>query len=170
MRYAKTFRPSSPILAAILMAGLLLLYVAPVTAHAAAPEKLTAPFSGGRTAVTTQNAYTSGDVALKVSGVGQASGTQCSDAFYVFAEASETAGQCGASITPVPAAIFGLFINGQPAENFMVTATPPFRKNHKYRFVITITGDPVKLTFGVGDLFVADNTGQYRISVRESHK
>ena len=167
MRYAKALRPTNTIIAAILMAGLLLLYVAPVTAHAAAPEKLTAPFSGGPTAVTTQNAY-SGDVALKVSGVGQAAGTQCSDAFYIFAAASDTAGQCGASITPILSAEFGLFINGQPAENFMVTARPPFRKNHKYHFVITITGDPVKLTFGVGDLFVVDNTGEYRIFVRAS--
>jgi hypothetical protein len=138
----------------------------PSTAEAATREVLIAPFADGPTAATTQNSY-SGNVRLRVSGFGQAAGTQCSDAFYIFTESSGEAGVCGEGVSPVPANEFGLFINNQPAENFIIGSAPPFRRSHVYHFTISVAGGPLRLTFGVGDTFTSDNSGQYRIVVSQ---
>lgn len=126
-------------------------------------ERLRAPFAGGPTAVTTSTSYR-GKVTITVSGYGQAAGTSCSDAFYLFAESSGTRA-CDRQTTPRPAAEFGLAINGRPATAWIGTR-PAYTGNHLYRFTVTLPDEPVKLTFGVGDTYVVDNSGAYRIKVR----
>ncbi len=120
-------------------------------------ENLSIPLNagpnGGRTALTYDGLAT-----VTISGVGQASGRNYSDAFYVFANSN------GTPTTPTHPNEFVLTINGQPAHNFMANRQPPgFRQDHRYTF--RINAPPGPLTFGVGDGFPSDNTGGYRIGL-----
>lgn len=118
-------------------------------------ENLNVPFngSGGRTSLTYDGLAT-----ITVSGVGQASGQNYSDAFYVFADGT------GAPVTPTHPNEFVLTINGQPAHNFIkAQQAPGFRQDHRY--VFRINAPPGPLTFGVGDGFPSDNTGSYRVGL-----
>lgn len=128
----------------------------------AATETVTAPFSSGPNGVTTNNSYT-GPVSINVSGFGQASGTQCSDAFYIYTDFSNVQGACGNPITPVHNSAFGLCINNQPVDNYVATI-PPYNSNHAYRFTISVPNSQ-KLTFGVCDTFTSDNTGSFTINL-----
>jgi YVTN family beta-propeller protein len=116
-------------------------------------ESLNVPFSGGVNAATTQLSF-SGPVSITVSGVGQASGAEMSDAFYVYSPGTPThyTGQYN----------FGLQINGQQAENF-TGSVPPYDSSHIYTFQINAPGGA--LTFGVGDAGTSDNTGNYTVEI-----
>lgn len=127
-------------------------------AASATAETLTVAFTNGTAGVQTTRSYT-GTVAVTISGVGQASGTARSDAFYVYTDYS------GQPITPVhPIAFYNwtLWINGGPADNF-VQPIPPYNPDHEYTFTISVSGGP--LTFAVGDTRVGDNTGAYMVSI-----
>lgn len=133
-------------------------------ALAARPEEnLTAPFTAGPTAVTTQRAY-SGEITVTVSGYGEAAGTSCTDAFYGFA--GRGTGHCDSPAdTPWLTHEYGLYINGAPATDW-VDATPAYNDSHTYILHLHATGKPRTLTFGVGDLYTADNWGQFHVTVK----
>jgi hypothetical protein len=131
--------------------------------HAASAETLAVPFANGPNGATTTNSY-SGSVTINVSGTGQASGTQCSDAFYIYTDFSNVQGTCGTPITPVHIAAFGLCINGQPVDTYVPTI-PPYSSSHTYQFTISVGSSPQTITFGVCDTFTSDNTGSFTITV-----
>lgn len=130
----------------------------PTGAHvrATTQETVTAPFVNGPNGVTTVNSY-AGNIAITVSGIGQAAGPRYSDAFYVFTD------DAGNLIPPEHHWDFGLCINKQPAENYV--AVPPYNSNHIYQFTISLSGSPQPITFGVCDQYTADNSGSYSITV-----
>jgi hypothetical protein len=142
-----------------------LLAVGPASSALAAPpeESLTAPFTSGPAAATTQNTY-SGQVTVTVSGYGEAAGTSCTDAFYGFAGSAVSPCDTPAD-GPWPAHEFGLYINGSPATDLLETP-PAYSDSHTYILHLRFTGRPGVLTFGVGDLYTVDNWGQYQITVR----
>jgi hypothetical protein len=91
--------------------------------------------------------------------VGQASGTQWSDAFYIYTDYS------GNPITPYhPTEFYNwtLWINGGPADYF-VEPIPDYNDTHVYNFTIEAPGGP--LTFAVGDTYTVDNTGAYTVEI-----
>ncbi len=143
--------------ALLLTLTLSIIATARVHALAATQEILSVPFVNGPNGKTTANSYT-GNVAIYVSGTGQAAGAAFSDAFYIFTDGS------GNPITPVHNPAFGLCINGQPVDNFL-PVIPPFSgsSDHPYQFTITAPGG--QLTFGVCDTFTVDNTGSFTITV-----
>ena len=123
-------------------------------------ESLVVPFKGGPQAVTTGNAY-SGKITLTVTGIGQASGASYTDAFYLL---TDWAGNPVPPFHPTWDYNFVLWINGQRAENLIVgQQVPVYRGDHSYTFNINAPGG--KLTFGVGDVYTADNTGSYSVSI-----
>jgi hypothetical protein len=122
-------------------------------------ETLTVPFRLGVAGVMTAIKYR-GQVAVTVSGVGQAAGSQWSDAFYIYTDGN------GNPITPWhPTEYYNwtLWINGGPAD-YLVNPIPPYSPHHLYIFNLTVPGGP--LTFAVGDTLTDDNTGEYRVIIR----
>jgi parallel beta-helix repeat protein len=120
-------------------------------------ENLDAPFTSGLNGARSQLTYR-GLATITVSGVGQASAQNYSDAFYVFA------GAAGNPVTPTHTNEFALTINGRPAHDFIARrAVPAYRLDHRYTFRVNAPQGP--LTFGVGDGFTSDNTGAYRVGL-----
>ncbi len=123
-------------------------------------ETLVVPFSLGTNGVQTNLSYI-GAVTVTVAGVGQASGTQWSDAFYIYTDSS------GLPIDPRhPTEFYNwtLWINGGPADNW-VQPIPPYNDAHIYNFSMNAPGSP--LTFAVGDAGTGDNTGAYTITLTQ---
>jgi hypothetical protein len=120
-------------------------------------ETLVVDFMAGQYAVTSQNEY-SGQVTVVITGIGQASGTQFSDAFYLVSDYT------GKPITPILSEGFTLAINGNSAR-FMLPGqqAPPYRGDHSYTLVVNAPGG--KLTFGVMDVYTFDNAGSYIITI-----
>lgn len=125
----------------------------------AAKEILTVPFVLGPAGVQTVNSY-NGPTALAVMGVGQASGSQLSDAFYIF---TDYAGNPVEPWHPTEFFNWTLWINGGPADS-LVNPIPPYNPEHVYVFAITAPAGP--LTFAVGDAGTDDNSGEYQVGVR----
>lgn len=125
-----------------------------------AKEILTVPFVLGPAGMQTTKAY-SGLTAVAVMGTGQASGSQWSDAFYIFTDYD---GNPVEPYHPMEFYNWMLWINGGPADNF-VSPIPPYNPEHVYVFTITAPGGP--LTFAVGDAGTYDNIGEYQIGVRD---
>lgn len=123
-------------------------------------ETLIVPFTGGIEGVPTVNSY-SGWVLIKVRGIGQASGDEWSDAFYIFTDAE---GNPIEPYHPEEWYNFTLWINDGPADMF-VDPIPAYNPGHVYTFEINARGR--SLTFAVGDVGVGDNSGQYEIVVRD---
>jgi hypothetical protein len=123
-------------------------------------EALTVPFLNGVQGVQTVNLY-SGRILVKVRGIGQASGSEWSDAFYIFTDYD------GNPIEPEHRTEWYnwiLWINGGHADDF-VDPIPPYNPDHVYVFQIDVPEGP--LTFAVGDAGTGDNTGEYEIVVRD---
>jgi len=137
-------------------------YAAPVGIGSDCPggETVIPAFTEGPGGRSTQLDY-EGLATIVVSGVGQASGRQFSDAFYIFADAE------GRPISPHhPTAQYNwvLAINAQHAEELIVGGqVPPYRPDHRYTFRIVAPSGP--LSFGVSDLYTADNTGHYTVTL-----
>ena len=132
-----------------------------VTAKPLVMETLVVPFVLGTAGVSTKGCY-KGSVRVRVSGIGQAAGTQYSDAFYVFTTPS---GQ------PKPPIHYGppnylytweLWINGGPSD-YYVQPIPPYHSDHVYTFTIIAPGGA--LNFAVGDIKTHDNTGNYIVTL-----
>lgn len=123
-------------------------------------EVLTAPFTGSLAGGRSLLTYT-GRNTVTVSGVGQASAGDYSDAFYVFADGN------GNPVTPRhPTEQYNwvLSINGRHAEEFIPgKQVPAYRPDHRYTFKLNAQSGP--LTFGVGDVAVDDNTGRYVVGL-----
>lgn len=117
-------------------------------------ETLGVPFTSS--GVSTANSY-SGNVTISVSGTGQASQTQYSDAFYVYTN------KAGTPNTPYHPICWVLNINGQATDNFV--SLPPYNLSHSYTFQINVPAG--HLTFNVCDGDHADNTGSYSITVTQ---
>lgn len=115
---------------------------------------LTAPFTGGATAVHTSQSYT-GPMTITVSGTGQAQGTMHSDAFYIYTDAN------GNPVAPSHHSYATLCINGHPVDQF-VQPIPPYSSDHTYKLTINAPGGP--LTFGVCDSILTDNSGSFTIT------
>jgi parallel beta-helix repeat protein len=119
-------------------------------------EGVTAPLNGGRYGGASALTY-KGWNTVTVTGVGQASGTSFSDAFYIFADGN------GNPVTPQHYTArdnWALAINGQPAEMLAPgRQVPAYRPDHRYTFRINAPAGP--LAFGVGDGYGADNSGKY---------
>ena len=134
------------------------------TAHAqsqatvAAQEVLVVPFTSGTTGVLTTQSY-NGNVEVTISGSGQASGTQWSDAFYIYTNSS---GQPITPWHPTEQYNWSLWINSGPVDNF-VASIPPYNPTHIYTFTINVS--PGYLNFGVGDAIANDNTGSYTVTL-----
>ncbi len=120
-------------------------------------ETVIAPFSGGIYAAQTSNSY-QGSITITVAGIGQASGTQYSDAFYIFTDDN------GNPITPWYPGGWVLRINGQLARELIPgQQVPLYRSDHVYTFQIGAPGGI--LTFGVSDTLTNDNTGNYTVTL-----
>jgi hypothetical protein len=119
-------------------------------------EIVTAPFTSGFSGATTALTY-QGLATLAVSGVGQASGTTFSDAFYLFAQGD------GTPIAPSHPQEWALALNNQKIDDFLAGGVPPYRPDHRYVFRVRVPAGP--LTFGVSDGFGGDNTGHYTVGL-----
>jgi hypothetical protein len=120
-------------------------------------ETFTVPFTDGTSGVSTQYSY-SGTVQVIVSGVGQASSTQWSDAFYRYTDTS------GNLLNPPDhASCWVMYINSQPTDHFV--STPAYNSSHSYTFTMTAPGGP--LSFGVCDGVTTDNYGSYTVTVTQ---
>jgi len=123
-------------------------------------ETLIVPFVNGNLGVQTVNTY-SGRILVKVRGIGQASGTQWSDAFYVFTDYD---GNPIEPWHPEEEYNFTLWINGGVVDAFL-DKIPPYNPDHVYVIQIDVPEGP--LTFAVGDAYTIDNAGEYQIVVRD---
>jgi hypothetical protein len=123
-------------------------------------QALTGPFAQGDVGVQTVNSY-SDRILVKVRGIGQASGSEWSDAFYVFTDYD---GNPVDPHHPTEWFNFTLWINGGPADAF-VDPIPPYNPDHVYVFQIDVPEGAV--TFAVGDSYAIDNAGEYQIVVRD---
>jgi hypothetical protein len=149
----------------VVLLALLLMLLLPATTmvgSAAAPrtvERLTVQFVNGVQGVQTVNRF-SGQILIKVTGIGQASGSQWSDAFYVFTDYD---GKPMEPWHPEEFYNFTLWINGGPVD-VVLGEIPPYNPRHVYVFTINALEGP--LTFAVGDTYTIDNTGEYQVLVR----
>lgn len=123
-------------------------------------ETIKVPFESGTSGVQTTQSY-DGEITVSVSGVGQASGTEWSDAFYIF---TNSAGQPVEPYHPLEYYNFTLWIEGGPAD-IHVKPIPEYNEAHTYVFFLRSSGNPIN--FGVGDVFTIDNTGHYTITISE---
>ena len=124
----------------------------------AVQEILIVNFRDGDQGVITKNSY-SGSIAIRVEGVGQASSSEWSDAFYIYTDSK------GNEIQPWhPTEFYNwtLWINGEPVDS-LVSSIPAYNTDHVYEFTINASGG--RLTFAVGDTGTSDNSGSYTVSI-----
>jgi hypothetical protein len=152
---AETAKPIVVFFVIVAILGLPTITIASQPQGGVTKETLTVPFTNGTAGVQTGNSY-SDRVLVKVRGIGQASGAEWSDAFYIFTDVE------GNPIEPYHPEGFTLWINGVPADVF-VDPIPSYKPNHVHTFKMDAPGGP--LTFGVGDWGIDDNTGGYEIVV-----
>lgn len=120
-------------------------------------ETLIVPFTAGTRGVQTSRSYT-GEVTVKVEGVGQASGIEWSDAFYIFASESTPI----QPFHPVGYYDWVLWIDGQPADR-LINPIPAYQPSHVY--ILELHGNGQPFNFAVGDASTGDNTGAYIVTV-----
>lgn len=107
---------------------------------------------------STQYSY-SGTVKITISGTGQASSTQWSDAFYIYTDSSGNL-----LSTPVTAKCWTLYINGATADSSV--GLPSYNSSHAYTVYMTLS-QASSINFGVCDGQTSDNTGSYSITVQQ---
>lgn len=108
--------------------------------------------------VSTQHTY-SGTVSILVSGYGQASSTQYSDAFYIYTDP-----QGNPYPTPHTATCWILYINGNTADASV--GLPNYNSSHTYSVSMNLS-QPGTINFGICDGQPADNTGYLTITVQQ---
>lgn len=117
-------------------------------------ETIVVPFtslSGVLTAL-----YYSGPISVTVMRYGQMFGTDYTDAFWTFTSNGSPLA------TPVRSPGDGVTINGKPIDSWL-PSTPAYRSDHTYNFTINAPGG--RLRFGISDTYVADNSGQYTVTL-----
>lgn len=164
----------------LLTIPVLLFTLAPAVAQTSGTlEMVLAPFRGGHASATTVREYF-GEWWLCARGSGRAAGEQRSDSLFVFTDGL-------GNVLPPPGVLginmphpwhvaltcdWTLCINQQSPEGFVVPGSVPtipsstvpiYNPAHVYAFPITAPGG--RLTFGVGDGYVADNSGAYVVTV-----
>ena len=130
----------------------------PVETQPPVQETLTVDFKTGDHGVMTSKSY-SGPLAIQVEGVGQASSTEMSDAFYIY---TDTKGNPIQPWHPTEFYNWTLWINGEPADA-LLPLIPSYNSSHIYVFVINPPNG--QLTFAIGDTGRDDNSGYYTISI-----
>jgi hypothetical protein len=123
-------------------------------------ETLTVDFQGGDQGVFTSKSY-SGPLTIQIEGVGQASSSEWSHAFYIYTDSDGNAIQ---PWHPTEFYNWSLWVNGEPVDSLLLSI-PPYSPNHIYVFVIDAPGG--QLRFAVGDTGKDDNSGSYAISILE---
>jgi hypothetical protein len=119
-------------------------------------ERVIVLFADGVYSAQTEFRY-SGKVLISISGTGQASGTEYTDAFYAFTDYE------GNRTNPRLIG-FSLTINGRLARDLISEKqVPPYQEDHIYSFVIDAPGGALR--FGVDDTATDDNTGSYTIDL-----
>jgi hypothetical protein len=122
-------------------------------------ENLTVPFTAPLPGVSTQNSY-SGLIYIQVSGTGEAwNKTGVSDAFYVFQNPDGSFHNPPFHSPNFPNWV--LWINNSDATNY--TPLPAYNGSHTYAFCMTAPGG--QLSFGVGDNYPQDNSGDYYVYI-----
>lgn len=124
-------------------------------------ETLIVPFNQIRPTYTEQ-AY-SGTVRLVIEGSGQAGGQDYSDAFYLYAYSD------GSPYNPPWLEHFDLEIDGQRAIYTLnlLDNPPAYNPDHIYTVEYDAGEIPRLMTFRISDSIVDDNTGQFRITVKQ---
>ncbi|HJT55789.1 MAG TPA: hypothetical protein VJ761_04785, partial [Ktedonobacteraceae bacterium] len=107
--------------------------------------------------ISTQHTY-SGTVSILVSGYGQASSTEYSDAFYIYTDPA------GTPTTPHTATCWILYINGNTADASV--GLPSYNSSHIYSVSMNLS-QPGTINFGICDGQPADNTGYLTITVQQ---
>lgn len=108
-------------------------------------------------AVKTTAKY-SGNVLIVVSGVGQASGKDYTDAFYRYTNAGTPLDH------PVNANEFGLQIDGIQS-NKLLKDMPDYGPDHIYVFTYDAGQTLHTIGFSIGETGLADNTGKFTVRV-----
>src|SRR5690606_9527610 len=104
----------------------------------------------------TQRYYT-GRVTIQTEGIMHASGTSISDGYYILTTYD------GRSVEPIPANEFSLYVNGRQISEI---APRPYQNLSTYQFTIDVGMTPQRLSFAIGDRYLADNAGFFRIGVQ----
>lgn len=123
-------------------------------------ETFAVDFKSGTQGIRTTNQY-SGPTAIQVQGIGQASGSSWSDAFYIF---TDSEGREIDAWHPTEFYNWTLWVNGEPVDT-LVSSIPEYNPGHVYVFIIQAPGG--RLRFSVGDAGTGDNAGSYIISILE---
>lgn len=118
-------------------------------------EVLLVDFRDGIKGATTSNRY-SGEVEITLSGIGQAAGSQYSDAFYIFTDESGSEGN-----PPRYSERHSVWIDGVPVEVW--GDLPEFSSLHTYTIRISVENNFVRV--GVGDAYTIDNSGFLDVEV-----
>jgi hypothetical protein len=132
--------------------------ISPVDAAKTGLETLKVSFKNGNAGVSTVRSY-SGEVLIFVEGIGRASASQWSDAFYVFTDFN---GQASEPYHPQEFYNFSLWTNGEPVDT-LVNPIPAYNPEHIYEFVLKAPGG--RLVFAIGDAYVSDNDGHLTVTV-----
>lgn len=141
----------------------------PLPTPACLPETITVPFVNGSWGVNSVNTY-QGCVRMSVGGTGQDSGTQMSDAFYIYTDNHGVP-----LVTPQHNSTWfylGLLcingtmcINNNAPEIAIPGSTVPlYSLSHVYDFSYCLPS-PRKINFAVGDVYTPDNTGSYSVQI-----
>lgn len=103
----------------------------------------------------------SGPVQLVIRGTGQASGTEYSDAFYLYTDGE------GRLVSEPRTAMFDLEIDGDRAIYTLglTENPPPFSPEHVYRVVYDVGPEARQIAFRISDSIVDDNTGEFAIEI-----
>jgi hypothetical protein len=107
--------------------------------------------------VSTQHTY-SGTVSILVSGYGQASSTEYSDAFYIYTDTS------GNPITPHTSTCWVMYMNGSTADGSV--GLPSYDSSHSYSFTMNMS-QPGTINFGICDGQSSDNTRYLTVTVQQ---
>jgi hypothetical protein len=136
--------------------------IASLMSPASASEILFAPFSqpGGAGTIGTYD----GIVSVTIAGLGQALGTDYSDAFYVLTPTPTREGYWDLAFSTSP--LTGNI--SEEASNFIVGPIPAFNPSGIYSFNLnTGVTTPTTLYFGVDDDILTDNTGAYVLVISQ---
>ena len=119
-------------------------------------ETVTVSFTDYQAVTTTEN-YT-GELLIVVSGIGKASGSDFTDAFYRFTDNNILLE------TPVSANEFGLEIDGGIAST-LLESVPEYALDHVYIFSYDVGEEARPVGFRIADGALQDNTGEFIIRI-----